>query len=313
MGQSWEEIADEIASAEAPTRGLATGARRGPGIAYEASEFDATGTGYLAAPLSPRSIAPPRLRPNASRDEVLGGHLIENKYGVCYHIARAPSEFDADYQMLWPRLKSVVEAERFAALSGVLLSDLVFTDIETTGLSSGEPLFLIGALWFDESESARLDLFLALDLEQEAATLSAYHALSGGKTLVTFNGKGFDWPYIEGRSLRHRVPFRGPRAHLDVLHVARRAWKGRTPNCRLQTLETHICGRARIDDIASSRIPATYHRYLERQSLDQSTLGRAASMLSPIVHHNALDVLTMAELLCFAAEKRTWQDLQGNG
>lgn len=309
MGQSWEEIADEIAPAEAPVRGLATGARRGPSIAYQASETDASGTGYLAAPPVPRCIAPPRLRPNASRDEVLGGQLEKNAYGVCYHIARSPLEFDADYEALPQRLNAVLAAEHYAALSGAELSDLVFMDIETTGLSSGEPLFLIGALGFNVAQTPRLDLFLALDFEQEAAALSAYHALAGGKILVTFNGKGFDWPYVEGRSLRHRVRFRAPRAHLDMLHVARRTWKSRTPNCRLQTLETHVCGRARIDDIASARIPATYHQYLERQSLDQSTLGRAAAMLSPILHHNALDVLTMAELLCFASEKRTWQDL----
>lgn len=314
MGQSWEDIANEIAPAELQPRGLATGARRGPGVAYPPSETDATGTGWLSAPSEPRCIPAPRARPDALRDEVLGGSLKANAYGSYYHMARSPLDFDAAYGTLPQRLEKVLKAERFAALSGTELQELVFVDIETTGLSSSAPLFLIGALWFDDNRQGKLDLFLALDVAQEASALCAYHALAEGKTLLTFNGKNFDWPYIEARSLRHRVRFGEPSAHVDVLHIARRAWKSRTPNCRLQTLETHICGRARIDDIPSSRIPATYENYLERRNREQSTLspqstlGRAAAMLSPIVHHNALDILTMAELLCLASEKRTWHD-----
>ena len=97
MGQSWEEIADEIAPAEAQPRGLATGARRGPSLAYQPSETDATGSGHLSAPPSPRCIAPPRHRTDASLDEVLGGCVEQNGYGAWYHIARAPQEFEADY------------------------------------------------------------------------------------------------------------------------------------------------------------------------------------------------------------------------
>jgi uncharacterized protein YprB with RNaseH-like and TPR domain len=304
MSQSWEDIANEVAPADAAPAGLATGARRGgplPNIAH-----DSDGSLWLPTPETPRVVPCPKFPDTAPLDEVLDGMPIHSTlYGSYYHMARTPRDYDSTYQELTERMKGVLAGERFPALSGLALSQLLFLDIETLGLSSDNPLFLIGLLWFDAEQQPKLDLLLARNFEEERAVLVAYHARARGKTLVTFNGKRFDWPYIEGRTRRHDLKYQAPDGHLDVLHLARRTWRNKVPNCRLQTLETFICGRARVDDIGSSRIPDTYERWLERQS----TLGRGAPLLAPIVHHNALDVLTMAELLCFASEKRTWKDL----
>jgi uncharacterized protein YprB with RNaseH-like and TPR domain len=115
---------------------------------------------------------------------------------------------------------------------------------------------------------------------------------------VTFNGKSFDWPYIEGRSRAHRLPVQLPRAHLDLLHHARRQWKHSLPDCKLQTLELYLCGRTRVDDVAGREIPRTYHEFARTHAQN----GTGAHLMSPILHHNALDILTMAELLCKTAE-----------
>ena len=50
-------------------------------------------------------------------------------------------------------------------------------------------------------------------------------AVSRTHTLVTFNGKSFDAPFMEMRWLYHRLetPLTGLR-HLDLLHPARRLW-----------------------------------------------------------------------------------------
>jgi uncharacterized protein YprB with RNaseH-like and TPR domain len=304
MGQSWEDIADEVAPVGEQSAGLATGSRRGgplPSIAHESN-----GSLWLPTPQVPRVVACPPCAADATLDDVLKGLAMQSTlHGTYYHVARVPLDYDASYAALPERLERVLAAEKFSVLSGAPLSKLLFLDIETTGLSSDNPLFLIGALWFDAQRAARLDLLLARDFQEERAVLAAYHARARGKIIITFNGKRFDWPYIEGRSRRAGLAYEQPAGHLDVLHLARRIWKNKVPNCRLQTLETFICGRARVDDIGSSRIPETYYTWLERQS----TLGRGAPLLAPIVHHNVLDVLTMAELLCFAGEKRTWQNL----
>lgn len=190
----------------------------------------------------------------------------------------------------------------FPALSGARLEDLLFVDIETTGLSSAAPLFLVGALRLDGPQmQPQLELFLARDYPEERALLAAFHRLAAGRTLVTFNGKSFDWPYIEGRSVAHRLKFERPRAHLDMLHHARRQWKHSLPNCKLQTLELYLCGRTRIDDVPGSQIPRTYHEFVATHAAS----GAGAHLMAPILHHNALDILTLAELLCIAGEKDT--------
>lgn len=76
--------------------------------------------------------------------------------------------------------------------------------------------------------------------------------------------------------------------HLDLLHDARRRWKGRLANCRLQTLETHLCRRSRSGDIPGSEIPAAYHQFVR---------DGEAGQLQAILHHNLLDMLTMVQLV----------------
>jgi uncharacterized protein YprB with RNaseH-like and TPR domain len=258
-------------------------------------------TTWLQEPAEPRAILCPTPPPNASLQEVLSGEeriCVEN--GVHYLIARNASEYDAEFATLSTRLERVLQRECFPQLSGARLQDLLFVDIETTGLSSSVPLFLVGALDFDNAQQQpQLQLFLARDYPEERALLAAFHQIAAGRTLVTFNGKSFDWPYIEGRSVGHRLKFAGPRSHFDLLHFARRTWKHSLPNCKLQTLELYLCGRTRVDDIAGSQIPRTYHEFVATHARS----GTGAHLLAPVIHHNALDILTMAELLCKAGEE----------
>ncbi|HVF09786.1 MAG TPA: ribonuclease H-like domain-containing protein [Abditibacteriaceae bacterium] len=278
MAGSWEDIANEVAPLGARPGGLATGASRGKKLA------------------AARVVACPPCAKGASLDEALGG--VERDVAGCglyYHIQRPASTFDAAFANLSARLPGALPKSQI--LRGARLDDLLFVDIETTGLSSSTPLFLIGTLGVGADEP-QLELFLARGFAEERAVLAAFHHAARGKSLVTFNGKAFDWPYIEGRSRRHRLGFEPPTAHFDLLHHARRAWKPGLPNCRLQTLESHLCRRSREGDVASSRIPDQYHEFVEMYDFSQ----RGAHLLAPIVYHNALDILTMAELVCLAGE-----------
>lgn len=281
---SWEEIANEIAPAGTRPGGLATGAHR---------------RSTIAAPVKPRVVACPPCNPGSTLDEALAGQLSSCRgYGEHYCISRRSGAFDSGYARIEECVRRTLSGPLKKHLPGVEPRDLLFLDIETTGLSSSEPLFLIGTMALHGEMEPKLEMFLARTPEEEKAVLAAYHERAENKVLVTFNGKSFDWPFIEGRSRRYGLKFKTPPQHLDVLHQARSRWKRMVPNCRLQTLELHLCGRQRQGDIPSSRIPDAYARWLETYA----ATGRGAHILAPIVHHNAWDILTMADLLCRLAD-----------
>lgn len=83
--------------------------------------------------------------------------------------------------------------------------------------------------------------------------------------------------------------------HLDLLGLSRKRWRDKLPNCKLQTLEKWICGRGRDGDIPGTDIPDTYHLFVRT--------GNAA-LLKPIMDHNALDLITMADLLGYLLDMR---------
>jgi uncharacterized protein YprB with RNaseH-like and TPR domain len=166
--------------------------------------------------------------------------------------------------------------------------DLLFMDTETCGLASAA-IFLVGMMRF-EAEELVFEQCLARDYSLERAILAAFAARSAeARVLVTFNGKSFDMTMIRDRSAFWGVdlPPRQP-AHLDLLHEVRRRWRKELPNCRLQTLERYFCGRRRVGDIPGSAIPEAYHRFVA---------GGDARQMADIVHHNLLDLLTMAQLV----------------
>lgn len=288
---SWEDIANEIVPAGTPAPGLATGEHR------TRKRGGDLGASLGAALGASRFLECPPVKPTDSADSIWQGREMTSDAGDYYFIDRAVSSYDPQNGDLTTRLEAALKNPPSRALEGLSSSDMLFCDIETAGLSSSEPLFLIGTLLFIGGQG-RLQLYLSRQPNEEKAIISAFSKVVGGKTLITFNGKSFDWPYIEGRANRNLVRLTQPLGHFDVLFAARRRYRSEMPNCRLQTLEMGVCGRGRKGDIPSAQIPERYYDYLEMSQ----TPGKGAHLLAPILFHNALDVLTMAELICCMAE-----------
>ena len=167
--------------------------------------------------------------------------------------------------------------------------DLLFMDIETCGLA-GASIFLIGVMFFADDGRCIFEQYLARTYAEEAAILQAFsdHLADAG-VLVTFNGKAFDMTMIRERSAFHAVELpQRQEPHLDLLHESRRRWRGQLPNCRLQTLERHLCSRHRQGDIPGAEIPDAYHHFVRTGD---------ARRVRDILHHNLLDLLTMGDLL----------------
>jgi uncharacterized protein YprB with RNaseH-like and TPR domain len=182
---------------------------------------------------------------------------------------------------LYARVNTVCTPTRIAP------QDIIFMDVESTGLGNS-PLFLIGIMIWNGSVF-EIQQFFARNYAEEAAVVAFFlDACSAKKLLITFNGKSFDFPYIRARAATTSVPFTIDPYHLDMLHVCRRIWKKRLPNCKLQTLETFICKRRRHGDIPGSEIPDAYHEYVRSSD---------AWQMVDVLKHNLLDLLTMADLM----------------
>jgi uncharacterized protein YprB with RNaseH-like and TPR domain len=166
--------------------------------------------------------------------------------------------------------------------------DLVFLDIETTGLWFSQPLFLVGILYWRDGHFT-LKQFLARHYQEERALLAALLSeLPSFKVVVTYNGKKFDIPYIEGRTVAHGLFYRFEQQQLDLLFHARRCYRGLLPNCRLATVEEGLLDLTREDDIPGHLIPQVYHRFVQTQE---------PRLMKNILAHNAQDLFSLAHLL----------------
>ncbi len=164
----------------------------------------------------------------------------------------------------------------------------VYLDTETTGLSggSGTLAFLVG-IAVVENDAIELSQFLMTGFAGEAASLNAFaDLLTPDDRLVSYNGKSYDLPLLITRfrmqALQH--PFDGL-PHLDLLHPVRRLFGKRWDDCRLITVEEHLLGFNRIDDLPGSEAPEAWFSYIRN--------GDAGNLIK-VVEHNQQDIVSLA-------------------
>ena len=167
---------------------------------------------------------------------------------------------------------------------------ILFLDIETAGLSSNTYVFLCGLMHFvPESGAFHVEQVFARDYaEEEGLLLHVRGALERFDTVVTYNGASFDMPFLRTRMAVHRIPDIVPMGSVDLLHATKRVFRPMLPNVRLVTVEEHLRGFTRVDDIPSRFIPRAYHEYVRTQD---------ARIMRNVVYHNRMDIFTMAVIL----------------
>jgi len=181
---------------------------------------------------------------------------------------------------------------RLASLPGQPPAEarLVCLDTETTGLgtAAGTLAFLVGLGWWDGDRFRQVQL-LCPDHADEPALLAALDAsIPPDAWLVTYNGRGFDWPLLV---TRYRLARRAAPAHagmLDLLPHVRRLFRHRLGDARLATVERELLGVRRDGDVGGWEIPERYLSFVR---------GGSAVPLAPVVEHNAEDVRSLGRLL----------------
>lgn len=254
------------------------------------------------SPTDPRDPRSPAILPI---ELAVPGLVVETAHGRCYvsTVRRGADEIHAGERMaaaLEAHTASLAALAGRPALAELDIAQTAFVDTETTGLSggSGTYAFLIGVGRFMGS-AFQVRQFFMRDASEERAQLAAVADFVAGCTgLVTFNGRTFDVPLLTARYTLHRLPVPlATEQHLDLLPPARRLWRRRLPSCALTSLERHVLGLDRVDDVPGWLIPDRYFSYQR----DGDARG-----LAGIFHHNALDILSMVSLVARMA--RAYRD-----
>ena len=198
------------------------------------------------------------------------------------------------------------ERSASAACPEAVTSDVIFFDIETTGLSaSTSGLYLIGCM-FTEGSRTVLRQFFADDLADEENALNAFADLLSAKNhIVHFNGSTFDIPYLKTKYMQHGLtdPFDGKTGH-DL-------YRNLMPLKRLYSLGSmkqkaleELCGIYREDRYTGGELISVYKIY-QREILLCRAIGKdetetVREMRKTLLLHNNEDIkgmLPVAELM----------------
>ena len=170
------------------------------------------------------------------------------------------------------------------------LDELLFFDIETTGLGgAGAVAFLIGC-GSVVSEGFEVRQYLLPDFSDETAMLEkVLEELNPDKTIVSYNGVAFDMSMIRDRMIVNRVARKiKTTGHIDLLHSVRRLFKRRLGDCSLGNVEQELFGFYREDDIPGYLIPSVYFDWLGSEALDD---------METVMEHNRWDIFSLYFLI----------------
>lgn len=185
-----------------------------------------------------------------------------------------------------------IDRERLATLPGQPPADapLLCVDTETTGLATaaGTLAFLVGLGWWEGSRFRQLQLLLPDHADEPALLEELAARIPRNGWLVTYNGRGFDWPLLVAR---FRMAGWNPplhHGHLDLLPLVRRVFRHRMTDARLASVESELLGLRRHGDIPGWEIPGRYLDYLR--------FGEPGPLVD-VVRHNDEDVRSLGRLL----------------
>ena len=247
--------------------------------------------GAAGAGVSPAVSALDALLPGIERRETAAGACTyrERRYPLSHTVGEQPLA-----ELRHARGDALALLAPGEGLDGAHPEELLFLDIETTGLGGAGAIAFLVATGRLERGTFVLRQYLAQSPAEEAALLEALieDAAVGARdpALVTYNGRAFDAPMLDGRATMHRrrAGFEALR-HVDLLPPARLAYRGLLESCRLAVVEAELIGLRRPhDDVPGAEVPAWYFRYLRDGD---------ARWLLPLMAHNELDVLALGGLL----------------
>jgi len=219
--------------------------------------------------------------------------VVENEFGIVFkrQVSYPFSYQHGHYQLqsFFEALKKWQDAEFDHPYALDMEESVLFFDTETTGLKGvGTHIFLLGFLEVAE-ESFILTQYIMADPAHEAAFLFESKLWQKSATVITYNGKSFDWPQLETRWTLHQktLPKLRSQRQIDLLHSSKRLWKNDMERLKLKSVEEEKLGFSRKGDIPGHLAPIIY--------LDAVKSGIPDALIK-VLHHNEWDLLSLITL-----------------
>ncbi len=172
----------------------------------------------------------------------------------------------------------------------IFQEDSIFFDIETTGFSpTTSIIYLIGCLRRD-GDSIIIDQFLAENKKEEKEALIAFMELIKDKnTIISFNGVGFDVPFIKAKCDTYNIPENLKNyQYVDIFKIISSIkFLLKLPNYKQKTVESFL-NLKRDDVFSGGELINIYDEYLRSHSEESEKL---------LLLHNFEDVTGMLDIL----------------
>ncbi|MBU8879051.1 ribonuclease H-like domain-containing protein [Bacillus sp. FJAT-29790] len=205
---------------------------------------------------------------------------LQQKHGI-YSFAEFSAAVDAWHSS---------EVNHPLSAAGHQPENLFFFDTETTGLGGGvgNSIFILGHASLTENK-IKLKQHILPNPGAEVPLYKSFLESVNYTTMVTYNGKSFDWPQVKTRHtlIREHLPKLPSFGHFDLYHAARRMWKHKLERTKLSVVEKEVLGIERKDDIPGYLAPMIYFDFVERKD-PHGMLG--------ILEHNENDILSLISL-----------------
>ena len=205
--------------------------------------------------------------------EAIPGRILSNEYGECYLIADkcVPQFSTRDYGNLIEFCKN---------------ESVAIIDIETLGLRH-KPIILLGIVNITKNMACTHQFLLRDTSEEPAAIWSFLSQVKDDSSLITYNGRKFDIPYIRQRLAHYgrKAHFSNP--HYDILDFSQSLLGKKLYNRRLETVERYL-GIQRGMNIPGWCVPHYYNTYLKT--------GNVGPLVA-IVKHNKQDLINLGKVV----------------
>ncbi|WP_029230711.1 ribonuclease H-like domain-containing protein [Butyrivibrio sp. VCB2006] len=173
---------------------------------------------------------------------------------------------------------------------GCQKEEILFMDIETTGLSAKtSDLYLIGVSYF-QGNTWHIVQFMAESLEHEKEILLNFQNLiKSFKYVITFNGNRFDIPFLQDKLSKYELPDSFSKIQSFDLYKQILPYKLQLglPDCKQKTIELYL-GIDREDKYDGGKLIPVYKEFVETKDPDKLRL---------LLLHNLEDVKGMFGLL----------------